>query len=61
MPVWTMNLPTPQGRGQPFGFVHSPHWRLSRPPWTGKLPTVGLPYQEEIETGGGIRAGTCPP
>ena len=60
MPVWTMNLPTPQGRGQPCGFVHSPHWRLTRPPWTGKLPTVGfaLPGRENSGEAG---FGTCPP
>lgn len=24
MPVWTMNLPTPQGRGQPYGYAELP-------------------------------------
>ena len=31
------------------------------PPWTGKLPTVGLPYQEEIETGEEYGLGLVPP
>ena len=30
------------------------------PPWTGKLPTVGLPYQEEIETGEEYGLGLVP-